>query len=120
MHSLQELVDVVTKNKIKSIRMLSPSRDRDPDMLHDFYIRLINREFASDAKAAKFYGYADEHCKGYRKQRLKLENRLKNTLFFIDTGNPKFSDAQKAFYQCQKNLMTVRIFIGSICLWNCD
>jgi hypothetical protein len=112
MHSLQELVDVVTKNKVKSIRTLQPCPGKEKDMIHDFYDRLCNHEFADDATAALFYGYPDEKSRAYRKQRSKLEERLINSSFFIDTGSAKFNTHQKAFYSCQKNLLAIRILIG--------
>ena len=33
-------------------------------------------------------------------------------MFFIDTNNPKFSDIQKAYYQCHKNWIAIKILIG--------
>lgn len=112
MHSLQELVDVVTRNKVKSIRTLEPF-DRSPtDMLHDFYYRLSRNEFPDDASAAGFYGYSNEKDKAYRKQRNKLQQRLIDTSFFIDTSSPKFNSHQKAYYTCQKNLMAIRLLLA--------
>ena len=112
MHELQELVDVVTRNKVKSIRLLEPFGDQPPDMLHDFYARLANHQFANDEEAAQFYGYTSASDRGYRKQRDKLRERLYNSAVFIDVNSPKFNDAQKAFYTCQKNLAIIRILEG--------
>ena len=112
MHELQELVDVVTRNKVKSIRLLEPFGDQPPDMLHDFYARLANHQFANDEEAAQFYGYISASDRGYRKQRDKLRERLYNSAVFIDVNSPKFNDAQKAFYTCQKNLVVARILLG--------
>ncbi len=112
MHELQELVDVVTRNKVKSIRLLEPFGDQPPDMLHDFYARLANHEFTSDEEAAQFYGYKDASDRGYRKQRDKLRDRLYNCSVFIDVDNSQFDRPQKAFYICQKNLTIIRTLLG--------
>lgn len=79
MHELQELVDVVTRNKVKSIRLPEPFGDQPPDMLHDFYARLTNHEFANDEESAQFYGYTSASDRGYRKQREILRARLINS-----------------------------------------
>ncbi|MBK8502550.1 MAG: hypothetical protein IPL46_10230 [Saprospiraceae bacterium] len=81
-------------------------------MLHDFYDRLTKNEFPDDASAATFYDYASEKDKAYRKQRNKLQQRLIDTSFFIDTSSPKFDTHQKAFYTCEKNMIAARILIG--------
>ncbi len=112
MHSLQELVDVVSKNKVKSIRTIEPRSDQAQDMLHDMYHRLSRQEFESDEEAATFYGYKNAQSRAYRKQRQKLSDRLYNSLVFIDTDRPDFSEAQKAFYQCHKELVAIRLLQG--------
>ena len=112
MHELQELVDVVTRNKVKSIRLLEPFGDQPPDMLHDFYARLANHEFANDQEAAQFYGYTSAGDRAYRKQRDKLRERLYSSSVFIDVNNPKFNDSQKAHYNCFKNLIIIKTLLG--------
>ncbi len=112
MHSLQQLVDVVSKNKVKSIRTLEPRAHEKPDMLHDFYDRLTKGQFADDEEAAEFYGYESASCKAYRKQRAKLADRLYNSVFFIDTASPKFNKHQKAFYNCNRHLSAAKLLLG--------
>ena len=112
MHELQELVDVVTCNKVKSIRLLEPFGDQPPDMLHDFYARLPNHDFANDEDAAQFYGYTSASDRAYRKQRDKLRERLYNSSVFIDVNNPKFNDSQKAHYSCFRNLIIIKTLLG--------
>ncbi len=110
MRELQEVVRIVSKNKIKNIPLLD--RTSNGGRVFDFYERVLSEQFSNDEEAFNHY-YKDRAQKAqYRKLKAKLRDRLFNTLFFIDVNNPKFSDAQKAFYQCQKELVTVRLLLG--------
>ncbi|MDH3651224.1 MAG: hypothetical protein OEQ53_16175 [Saprospiraceae bacterium] len=110
MDALIELAGVVSKNKIKSIKTLD-SQNRE-DRCYLFYEKLQNDEFKSDQEAADFFFNKDANHAQYRKLKSKVRDRLHNTLFFIDINNPKFSDAQRAFYQCSRDLMTIKLMIG--------
>ena len=109
MDELREMSRVVSKNKIKQI----PTLDRKyaEDRVYDFYERILNDQFRDDKEAAAFY-FNVEGSTQYRKLKTKLRTRLQNTLFFIDTNNAKFSNAQQAFYQCQKDLTVIKLLQG--------
>ncbi|NND34065.1 MAG: hypothetical protein HKN76_15860 [Saprospiraceae bacterium] len=107
---LKELAEVVTKNKVKSVDILS-NKDAN-GRTFDFYERILNDSFKSDQEAAEFYFDKESQYPQYRKLKNKLKEKLINTAFFVDVNSPKFNTHQKAFYTCQKNLMAVRILIG--------
>ena len=110
LQTLKELAQVVTKNKVKSIDVLSK---KGPDTkIFDFYDRLLKDSFENDEEAASYYYKDDSHHPQYRKLKNRLKEKLINTAFFIDTNVPKFNTHQKAFYTCQKNLMAVKILLG--------
>ncbi len=110
MEDLRELVKVVSKNKIKDIPTLD--HQNGDDRVYDLYDKILSDEILDDDSAAKYF-YKNPAQRGqYRKLKSKLRDRLFNTLFFIDVNNPKFSDAQKAFYQCNKELVVVRMLLG--------
>lgn len=110
LHSLKELAQVVTRNKVKSVDILSK---KGPETkIYDFYERLLDDSFSSDEEAAAYFYQDDSHHPQYRKLKNKLKEKLINTSFFIDANNPKFNTHQAAFYTCQKNLMAVRTLLG--------
>ena len=108
--TLKELAQVVTRNKVKSINVLS--KKGPESKIYDFYEHLLNDSFASDQEAAQYFYNEDLHYPQYRKLKGKLTEKLINTSFFIDSNSPKFNTHQKAFYTCQRNLMAVRILLA--------
>ena len=110
MDSLKELARVVSKNKIKKVPTLNLS-DRG-SRVFDFYTRILDDQFSSEAEAAEYYYNDPNQRSQMRKLKSKLVDRLHNTLFFIDINNPKFSTAQRTYYQCAKELMVIKILTG--------
>jgi len=110
MEKLVELVNLVNKNKVKGIRIIDHRNTED--RLYRFYEQLTKNEFKSDDEAAKFFFSSNASDYKYRRLKNRLKERLYNTLFFIDVNSPKFNDHQRAFYNCQKNLMTIRLLLA--------
>ncbi len=108
-HSLKELAEVVTKNKVKAVNVLGNGYGET--RVHDFYSRLLSDEF-DDCSAADYFFDCETKDMQYRRLKNKLHQKLVNTSFFIDTKNPKFNTHQKAYYNCLKNVMATRILIG--------
>lgn len=110
LQTLKELAQIVTRNKVKSIDILSK---KGPDSkIYDLYEHLLEDSFANDSEAAAHFYDDDVHHPQYRKLKNKLKEKLINTSFFIDINSPKFNTHQAAFYTCQKNLMAVRTLLG--------
>ncbi len=110
MKTLVQLARIVSKNKIKSIQILD--HQIKSDRLYDFYERILNEELKSDQEAARFYFGSEADNYKYRKLKNRLRDRLYNTLFFIDTSSPKFNEHQRAFYTCQKYLITIKLLLA--------
>ena len=110
MDALIELTGVISKNKIKAIQTLD-SQNR-ADRVYQFYEKLQRDELKNDQDAAQFFFKRGANYTQYRKLKSKLRDQLHSTLFFIDINNPKFSNAQRAFYQCSRDLMTIKLMIG--------
>ncbi|NND06037.1 MAG: hypothetical protein HKN87_06640 [Saprospiraceae bacterium] len=110
MDELREVAAVVSKNKIKEINTLDYARRGD--RVFDFYEKILSNQFTCDQEAFEYYYNNPAQRAQYRKLKAKLRDRLFNTLFFIDVNKSKFSDAQKAFYQCHKDLMVVKLLSG--------
>ena len=110
MEHLKELVNVINRNKVKSIRILDP-KDKT-SRVSQFYKRIGEGDLNTDEEAADFFFNSTPKDAQYRKLKARLRDLLFNTAFFVDVNNAKFSSAQKAFYTCQKNLITIQILLG--------
>ena len=112
MEELKSLIDIISRNKVKQIEIISG------DMSSNFnwqklYYGIVNEQFLCDEDAEDFF-YRDQKNKSKYFKRLKrnLKERLLNTLFFIDINQPSFTDLQKAYYSSYKNVAAVKILLG--------
>ena len=71
MEDLRELINVVSKNKIKDIRTLD-TKNRD-DRVNDFYQRILDGKLKTDAEASEFYFEKGPSHPQYRKLKAKLK-----------------------------------------------
>jgi len=112
MKELESLISVITKNKVKQIKIIG-GNTKDQSLLSTFYKKVAEQEFENEEDALEYF-YGDKPNKQYYFTRLKsnLKERLLNTLFFIDINQPSFNVHQKAYYNCYKNSAAVKILIG--------
>lgn len=108
MDDLKVLVDLISKNKVKSIELVGAG-NANYNLLYD---ELSKGNFNNEAEAEEFF-FPNNKNKVYYFQRLKkqLNDRLINTLFFIDTNQPSFTDYQKAYYTCYKATTATKILL---------
>ena len=114
MDALHELVRLVTKQKVKSIQIIgNPAKNAQVTTFRywELYENLTQQKLTTEADIAQHFGFSP---KSRRYQRLvnDLEDRLLNTIFFIDGSKAGFNDAQVAFYSCWKALSQIHILIG--------
>ena len=109
MKELTELAEVVNRNKVKSLHTLDST---DQDRVTEFYHMILDGEFKNDTEAANHYFKSDAHDPRYRRLKNRLKDRLWNSVVFIDVNSPRYNDAQKAFYTCQKNLVIIKTLLG--------
>lgn len=110
MEILKELVQIVTKNKLKSIQILDESVM--DTKIGAFYNGIAEGNFQSDEEARQFFFGQKTESSAYRKLKFNLKNRLINSLFFIDVKEASYSDRQVAYYQCYKNWAAAKILLG--------
>ncbi len=111
MDHLKEMLSIVNKNKTKHIEVLGQGKEKDRK-LYKLYDGILNGDFKSDGQACRQLYGTNDLSKGYRNLKSRLEKRALNTIFFIDVNLSSFSDSQKAFYSCYKNLAAVKFLIG--------
>lgn len=98
---LIELVDIVTKNKVKSIEIIANDLDSNTKLMQ-FYRGIHSGKLKTDQEAFEFLYPEMESRNAYYKLKHVLNERLRNTLFFIDIKKNKFSSIKRAYLECQK------------------
>lgn len=109
MLNLQELVYIVTKNKIKSIETLDTNSS---SRLFELYEGVLNGKFKSDSDATEYFFGSKTKYKSYYKLKTSLKKRLLNTIFFIDAKKPYYNDRQTAYYECQREWAAANILFA--------
>jgi len=111
MKALKELTYIVSKNKVKAINVLE-FQPSNPSRIEAFYHAVVSEKLHSDDEAQAYFFPESDNKSSYRNLKWKLKERLINTLFFIDTKKPSYSDRQRAYYQCYKDMAAVNILLG--------
>ena len=101
MEKLKELVNIVTRNKVKAIEVIGFSNDNNTK-LNQLYEGIQSGQYNNDEDA--FEALYGEDCdkNPYYKLKHNLKERLYNTLFFIDIKSSKYSDIKRANLYVQK------------------
>ena len=112
MEELIGLINIVSKNKVKNIEVIGSPTNYQSKM-QKLYDGIASKRFNTSKDAENFLFPKDPN----RSQKLKrltnrLTKRLLNTLFFIDINQPKFNEAQKAYYACYKDFAALKMLIG--------
>jgi hypothetical protein len=111
MESLRELINIVNKNKISKVELIGHSTNNQ-SKVQTLYEGIYSGKFKDDEAAALFFYEADENLPKYKKLKYRLEQRLINSIFFIDLNQPSFNEIQKAYYACYKDFAAIKILTG--------
>ncbi len=108
---LQALAEVVSKNKVKHIQVIGNPGNANTKF-EQFYDAIATGRLHDDTEAAQcFYQTSPDHA-AYRKLKDRLQERLVNTLFFVDVNQEGFNDYNKGYYNCYKLIAATKILIG--------
>ncbi len=108
---LQALAEIVSRSKVKHIHVIGNPDSKDTKF-ERFYRALAEGHLHNDEEAAAFFYQSFPSNTAYQKLKNRLQERLINTLFFIDLTNPNFNDYQRAYYNCYKMATAVRILLA--------
>lgn len=113
MDHLKELSHIITKHKVKQIDIIG-NDSNDDSKFQSLYSGIIDGKITNDDDAIHtLYGINnDKNSQTYNRLKNRLKRRLLNTLFFINTNQPQFTDIQKAYYSCNRNWLAVRILLS--------
>lgn len=107
---LKELVQTITRNKIKNIEVLgNPGEEKSRTEL--MYDGISSGKFKSEEDVAKHFFKSDAKDPNYRKLKNKLIRQLVNTAFFIDINQPAFNERAKAYFTAYRDFAAGVLFM---------
>ncbi|MCB0548497.1 MAG: hypothetical protein KDD19_13025 [Phaeodactylibacter sp.] len=111
MKDLIDLVQIVTKTKLRAVELIGDSWE-GTSKLQEFYDLVTEGRFADDEEAAEYFYGKTKSYPGYQKLRKTLKDRLVNSLFVIDLKQSSYNDRQKAYYEAYKEWAAAKILFG--------
>jgi len=111
MDGLIQLAQLVNRQKAKQIEVIGKKKV-NPSKLDEFYFGIIEGKLTSDQEAASFLYQSKPSSHAYKKLKNRLQDRLINSVFFIDVNKPSYTDYDKAYYNAQKGLAACNVLFG--------
>ena len=99
MDYLKELINIVNKQKLKKIEVIGGPGTYQ-SKLYQLYEGIHDGKLLTEEEAADQLYDSNPNNINYKKLKYRLQNKLIDTLFFIE--NPSGSDRGKAFCHCAK------------------
>ncbi|MFK7900055.1 MAG: hypothetical protein AB8B61_04785 [Cyclobacteriaceae bacterium] len=112
MKDLQDLVQIVTRPKLKSVHLLDTEVTDSSSKLSEFYHHLVEGSFESDDEAAYHFYQKEKSCPAYQKLRTTIKDRLVKSLFLIDLKKASYAVRQKAYYESYSEWAAAKILFG--------
>lgn len=110
MQELFNLVSLISKQKVKQINIISEGAELSPKTKL-LYEGILSGDLKThDVAADLLYGTKASNP-AYKKLVSRFEERIINSLFFIDIQKKDYSAIQKAFHRCYKNYVVVKILV---------
>lgn len=110
MQIIAELVDLIRSHQVARLDIVGQSDSSGK--LSAFYEALKNGHVQTDEEAAQFLSEPSPTSPGYKKLKQRLKSRLVNTLLFIDTQKPSFTQFQQAYYNSHRIWAAARVAMG--------
>lgn len=109
MKNLRQLVEIVTRKRLRKIEILNDiTRGRSENNYYKLYRGIKEGNFESDEDAARSILDTDPSDKKYLMLKSRFKRRLFNSLFFLDETKYK-SKFFKYYYECYRNLFVAKI-----------
>ena len=114
LEKLEELVRILSNEGLKKIHILHDQANYTNSKWEKLYHGLrINKYKNRDDAIQDIYGDLSKKSKtNFSKLKKRLEERLMNTLFFINNKKANFTKSQKAYYTCYVQWSMIKILIG--------
>lgn len=110
MNLVKELAVLIRNTKLYLPELLQ-SIEQHPK-LSVLYEGFVSDKFKDDDDAALELYHADKRHSAYLKLKGNLRRRLVDAVFFIDILKEKFSDRQRAYFECYKEWAAAKIILS--------
>lgn len=111
MKKLMELIDVVSRNRVKNIEVIGNPPPRKTKA-QEFYDEFTAGTFSTDEEAAQYFYGTDANNRNYKLLKKRLIEKLYNTALFIDIEQPDMGEAAKAYYTAWKDFAIIKVLAG--------
>ncbi|KAA3628743.1 MAG: hypothetical protein DWQ02_18990 [Bacteroidetes bacterium] len=112
MKDLQMLVQLLSGVKVSKLNIIG-TEGESGTKVQQLYDGILEGEITDDVEGAqRFYPDGAYSVKYFGKLKRKLQDRLLNTLFFIDVDTPQFTEYNKANQICHRNLLIVKLLLS--------
>jgi len=111
MDNLKDLVHIVSKQRVKKIEIIGNPGNKNSKM-NELYEAIHAGVVKTDEEAAKLIYDTNADDINFKKLKYRLQNRLINTIFFIDTSKPSFKEYGRAYYSTHKAQLAIGILLG--------
>ena len=111
MENLRELIRFVNKQKVARIEIIGNPSNYSGKM-EKLYNGISEGKYSNDEEAMTDLYEKKLNKDSYKKLKYRLQNRLINTVFFIDVNKPNFNEGQRAYYTSQKSVAAIDILLG--------
>ena len=104
METIKELVLLIERSKVRKIDVVGYGKGREISMLNEFYSRLVGDQIQDDEEAAQLFFQAHPSEPAYRKFKSRFKKRLLNTIFFLNIKQSQFTESNRAYLNCLKEI----------------
>lgn len=112
MEALTELIELVTKKRIKKIELFDESSRNKNSNYFKLFDGIHSRRYKTDEEAADDIYQCEASAKKYLILKTRLKQKLLNTLFFLDIGKTDgITEREQTYYECSKILYHARILL---------
>lgn len=112
MEDLLEMVQLVTKKKIKKVDTFNEHGSKSKENLeYQLYDGIKTGLFTTDKEAAKALFNTSSKAKKYMMLRVRVKRKLMDSLFHISTKAHKYSESKKAYFKLHKELLSAKILL---------
>ena len=109
--SLIDMVQTITRNKIKHIEVLG-NPDQKGSLVESFYDAIAKGEITTDETAVQYlYGHNDKKDAAYQRLKNRLIRQLTTTALFVDLNQPSFNERAKAYYACYRDFASAFVLL---------
>jgi len=107
---LLSLVDVLSKHKVSRIDVIT-NDDNSPTKLNALFEGLLTGSIKTDDDAIKLLYEKKPAQASLIKLKSRLSKKILNSIFFIDTNQPSFTDYKRAKFELHRHWAAIRLIL---------